>query len=600
MFRTLALMLIPLVALVSLACYWMITNVIEKSSLENVKLQVNKGQTVGGVVYALQLERAGVVFAIEEKNMSMLGEQYTMTDFAIRDAASYPTACFQDTETFIQSLKVHRNQISTNVTKRNTHDEVSYYSQFTVCLLDVLMNLAKDMTHGSVWQDTVSYKMMLKAQESVGIMLSVGIPFFEIGSLPLDYYNMLKDEDSAAKEYIDIATIFSPHAKELYSRLNLTNSQTFQDMETFRQHWKQNYYNDSGPVKAKEFHQGVMKYFKILSDMNKEISKLVIEKLNTEIKLSVNMMIIACLVFVFVLIMTPILVKLMHTLTSSIQNYAIEASLKSQQLIIEKQRSDSLLYQMLPKSVAQQLKMNKSVNAEYYEQVTLFFSDIVGFTNISAASTPLQVVVFLNELYRFFDDTLDHYDVYKVETIGDAYMVVSGLPTRNGSAHVAEISLMALELLKTAKDFTIPHMPQRSIELRIGCHSGSAVAGVVGNKMPRYCLFGDTVNTASRMESHGLPNRIHISVSTNNLLMKLRGFTTERRGLVEVKGKGQMETFWLLNTERPLRSLTQANAKNLPDVTKSTILNAVALDASRPASNASHLQMAWCDDKIRT
>ncbi|CAG5136806.1 unnamed protein product [Candidula unifasciata] len=287
--------------------------------------------------------------------------------------------------------------------------------------------------------------------------------------------------------------------------------------------------------------------------MNKEISKMVIEKLNLEIKLSVNMMIIACLVFVFVLVMTPILVKLMHTLTSSIQNYAIEASLKSEQLIIEKQRSDSLLYQMLPKSVAQQLKRNKTVNAEYYEQVTLFFSDIVGFTNISAASTPLQVVAFLNELYRFFDDTLDHYDVYKVETIGDAYMVVS-----------------------------------------------SAVAGVVGNKMPRYCLFGDTVNTASRMESHGLPNRIHISVSTNTLLMKLRGFTTERRGLVEVKGKGQMETFWLLSTERPLRSLTQASTKNLPDVTKNTVLSTNGLDTSRPTSTTSHSQMAWGDDKITT
>ncbi|KAH9510260.1 Receptor-type guanylate cyclase gcy-7 [Bulinus truncatus] len=257
----------------------------------------------------------------------------------------------------------------------------------------------------------------------------------------------------------------------------------------------------------------------------------------------------------------------MHTLTMSIQNYAIEASHKSQQLNIEKQRSDSLLYQMLPKSVAQQLKMHKTVNAEFYEQVTLFFSDIVGFTKISAASTPLQVVVLLNQLYQVFDDILDHYDVYKVETIGDAYMVVSGLPNRNGSNHCAEISLMAIELLKTTRDFAIPHMPSRTIELRIGCHSGSAVAGVVGNKMPRYCLFGDTVNTASRMESHGSPNRIHISVDMNNLLMKMKGFTTERRGLIEIKGKGEMETYWLTGTDRPLRTLASSGII-LPDVTK--------------------------------
>ncbi|XP_035825637.1 atrial natriuretic peptide receptor 2-like [Aplysia californica] len=193
---------------------------------------------------------------------------------------------------------------------------------------------------------------------------------------------------------------------------------------------------------------------------------------------------------------------------------------------------------MLPKTVAQQLKMNKAVNAEYYEHVTLYFSDIVGFTNISASSSPLQVVVLLNQLYQVFDSTLDHYDVYKVETIGDAYMVVSGLPNSC-----------------------------RYKERMFGC---SAVAGVVGNKMPRYCLFGDTVNTASRMESNGLPNRIHVSETTNDLLLRLGGFVTERRGVIDVKGKGAMETYWLLDTERPLRSTN--DRKGLPDVTGNSLV----------------------------
>ncbi|XP_044257386.1 atrial natriuretic peptide receptor 2-like [Tribolium madens] len=211
----------------------------------------------------------------------------------------------------------------------------------------------------------------------------------------------------------------------------------------------------------------------------------------------------------------------------------------------EKRKCEELLYQLLPKSVAQQLITGEAVLAETFENVTIHFSDIVGFTQLSANSTPLQVVEFLNDLYICFDSIIDNFDVYKVETIGDSYMVVSGLPVRNGNKHAREIARMSLALLKAVKTFKIRHRPEESLKLRIGIHTGPCVAGVVGLKMPRYCLFGDTVNTASRMETNGSPLRVHISLATKEFLDRFGTFEIERRGEVELKGKGKMVTYWL-------------------------------------------------------
>lgn len=218
---------------------------------------------------------------------------------------------------------------------------------------------------------------------------------------------------------------------------------------------------------------------------------------------------------------------------------------RTQDYIEEKKKCEKLLYQLLPQSVAAQLISGQPVVAETFDQVTIYFSDIVGFTAISAESTPMQVVQFLNDLYTCFDSIVENFDVYKVETIGDAYMVVSGLPIRNGNQHAREIARLALALLGAVHKFRIHHRPQDQLKLRIGLHTGACVAGVVGLKMPRYCLFGDTVNTASRMESNGEALRIHISENTKLALDEFGTFITTQRGYVPMKGKGEMLTYWL-------------------------------------------------------
>ncbi|XP_067259449.1 atrial natriuretic peptide receptor 1 isoform X1 [Chanodichthys erythropterus] len=245
--------------------------------------------------------------------------------------------------------------------------------------------------------------------------------------------------------------------------------------------------------------------------------------------------------------------NILDDLLSRMEQYACNleeiVSERTAELQEEKKRAEGLLTQMLPRSVAAQLIAGKTVRAETYDCVTIYFSDIEGFTAMSASLTPMQVVNVLNDLYTYFDNIIDNHNVYKVETIGDAYMVVSGLPIRNGDDHAKEIARMSLAIVQGMRSFHSPHVPEQQLRVRIGVHSGPCVTGVVGLKMPRYCLFGDTVNTASRMETYGLPLKIHVSSSTKSLLDTFRTFRCELRGDIHIKGKGWVRTFWLLGED---------------------------------------------------
>ncbi|XP_055337247.1 atrial natriuretic peptide receptor 2-like [Paramacrobiotus metropolitanus] len=241
---------------------------------------------------------------------------------------------------------------------------------------------------------------------------------------------------------------------------------------------------------------------------------------------------------------------LVDLLLQRMEQYAVDLEAKiveqTRHFLEEKARSEQLLSQLLPKSVASALTKGLAIPPESFDSATVFFSDVVGFTRIASQLRPISVVDLLNGLYTLCDRTLEQYDVYKVETTGDNYMVASGLPIRNGTKHVVEIAVMALRLLKEISHFEIPERSNERLQLRTGINSGSVVAGIVGSKMPRYCLFGDTVNVASRMESTGEPMKIQATATTRDLLDSLGGFLLLERGPIFVKGKGKMITYWLI------------------------------------------------------
>lgn len=206
----------------------------------------------------------------------------------------------------------------------------------------------------------------------------------------------------------------------------------------------------------------------------------------------------------------------------------------------EKHRSESLLHNILPEIIADRLKIEPNVIADAFEQISILFVDICNFTPISEKETPETIVSYLNEIFSFYDDLVEKYEVEKIKTIGDAYMAAAGIPTPR-SDHAEVLADLALEMVERIKDF--PFYNGKDLNVRIGINSGPAVAGVIGKKKFAYDLWGDTVNIASRMESHGVPGEIQVSEHTYNLLKDKYDFV--ERGKIDVKGKGLMKTYFL-------------------------------------------------------
>lgn len=175
----------------------------------------------------------------------------------------------------------------------------------------------------------------------------------------------------------------------------------------------------------------------------------------------------------------------------------------------EKRKTEKLLTDLLPRQIIHDMKRGKVPQPESFSSVSVFLCDIVSFTTLASESTAHQIVELLNTLYNLFDLRIENYDVYKVETIGDAYMVASGVPVAN-QHHAEELAKMALDLLAKVVTFEVQHKPGYRLKLRMGLHSGSCVAGVVGTKIPHYSVFGETVEIAGLMESTGQPMKIQV------------------------------------------------------------------------------------------
>ncbi len=221
-----------------------------------------------------------------------------------------------------------------------------------------------------------------------------------------------------------------------------------------------------------------------------------------------------------------------------------------QKISIEQEKAENLLLNILPEPIAAQLKQDQKAIAENFDEVTILFADIVGFTSLSSRLDPIELVNWLNQIFSTFDQFAEQLGLEKIKTIGDAYMVAAGLPVPR-SDHAEVIAEMALLMQEAVERFQIQQ--GESFQIRIGINTGVVVAGVIGTRKFIYDLWGDAVNIASRMESSGEPGRVQVTEVTYEKLK--HKYKLEKRGAISVKGKGEMTTYWLIGKRSSVLSI---------------------------------------------
>ncbi|XP_055344069.1 atrial natriuretic peptide receptor 1-like [Paramacrobiotus metropolitanus] len=268
--------------------------------------------------------------------------------------------------------------------------------------------------------------------------------------------------------------------------------------------------------------------------------------------------------------------NLIGSLMKSMEKYAItlESQVEEQtrNFMEEKRRSEQMLSFLLPQSIADAMQRREAVHPEMFDSATVCFADVPMLSEMLESGSSLKWIVdVLNSLCGIFDTVTRKFEVYDVETINDAHLLVSGVPVRNGQEHAKEIVCMAAELLhdtnklsahtdglanRRSSSLSYKNLSEE-FDLRFGINTGPCVAGVIGLKLPRYCLFGDTVNTAARMKTYGIAaGKIHSSLSTKYLLDRTcpDRFLFTSRGKIDIKSKGFMETYWVVDSTQQLPS----------------------------------------------
>nr|XP_040564426.1 LOW QUALITY PROTEIN: atrial natriuretic peptide receptor 2-like [Lepeophtheirus salmonis] len=369
-----------------------------------------------------------------------------------------------------------------------------------------------------------------------------GLRYFTTGNLDRVHYHSLIKNEMLRNEYLNQTFNFIPSLRKEYE--NNIRSKTLEDIYHGILEKNASEIGDISYIVNYFSHQ--IKYQRntrlIIEKLAKSIGKFVEKEFQKYNSRKIIPLVLIILLSIFI----PIVVYITLQASASMFRYSTLYDEKVSIFRQEKKKNEKLLTELLPLPIIREMKRGLIPRPVAFSSVTIFLCDIVGFTKLASESTAQQIIQFLNSLYNLFDSRLENYDVYKVETIGDAYMVASGIPIENEN-HAPEIAKMSLDIIAKVVTFEVQHKPGYRLRIRVGIHSGDCVGGVVGSKIPHYSIFGSTVDIAGQLEALSKPMKIQISDSTKSLLEKDGTFTISSRGSpIHIKGFGSVHTYWLL------------------------------------------------------
>ncbi|OWA54018.1 Guanylate cyclase 2G, partial [Hypsibius exemplaris] len=549
--KLLLVMFVPVVVLVLQCALTMSASTTRKANTHATELAITSSVQVGEVVTRLQRERGMTSLflgskksSLEEQNQTTLpldklfsivlcsvprkkrilfvnsnSEAWnnlvklrTASDQGIGAVVLWPGTASDPVEmqspTVLQSaLRSHRIERSVSPTSIS---EVFWYTKFIGSILGLInrdIRLSGD-TKGELWRNLFALELFFNAKENLGIQRALGSAIFTKGyGTPIEH-NTFNDCSFKSQTFLQLCFSHSQRSRAVYSNATADKQAVVDLLDSMRQVLLKKPKGVPSVSTALAWFGNMTTFIDLISGIEVDLVKTIRSHLDFQIQRATTDFTQSLAFLVLVAAGCPPLCiwyfRSVSQINGTIAKSAHVLASQTKTLAMEKRRGERLLHRMLPPFIADSLKRGDHVLPEFFEAVTVFFSDIVGFTKIAARSTPLQTVTLLNSLWSKFDGELDAHDVYKVETIGDAYMVVSGLPRRNGINHGREIAALSLDLLDIVKEFEIFHLPGEFLKIRIGLHTGPVLAGVVGRKMPRYCLFGNTIRLAEWIEQTGL------------------------------------------------------------------------------------------------
>jgi len=564
-FMSIVVPLLPTFALVLYNGIQLESLITRSNLLQKSFEQVQNAISLSVLTSCLQNERYSLVFQSlstskgERLNQSIGHDEYiARTDLAISHLepwrAEIPIKFFASRIRF--QIRIDDLRASVKIGKAKIDDILGFYNEATDALLNQYGTEVSSIKGSSTWKSIIVYINLLRAIDNIGVNAAWVIKFYLKGKLSNDEMIQYLRSQVSSLEYLNQASNFSPDVRTKLQAIRATmNYKNLYAIwaEVEDEKTKVNTEDETAVFgSAKKLYTASLQYLDQMREI--EAQQVEILRIEAQNENDSSRWFLYQSIILIVTVMTcvaPLIVFLTVKSTILGERFIKALAISGSKVTREQKRSEKLILALLPPTVAARLIEQKKVSFSY-DAATIMFCSLYGFSELINTMEPLKSFKLLNEISLELDMIISNFDVYKVEYINNKYMVASGIPKENGNQHASEIARMSIAFIKKIRNLREESSKFPNIYPQIGIHSGNAVGGVIGSKMPRFCLFGETINLASRMESHGEPGRIQISTNTKTLLelTESEGYTIKSRGTISIKGKGMVETYWLIDRKQ--------------------------------------------------